>query len=60
MAANRLKLDFSIQTTNGRRDFVNEYVSQPQFSKSPLTEDELETIANYILWGKDPDGLNCT
>ena len=31
MAANRLKLDFSIQTTNGRRDFVNEYVSQPQF-----------------------------
>ena len=29
MAANRLKLDFSIQTTNGRRDFVNEYVTQP-------------------------------
>ena len=60
MAANRLKLDFSIQTTNGRRDFVNEYVTQPQFQKSPLSEDELETIANYILWGKDPDGLNCT
>ena len=58
MAANRLKLDFSIQTTNGRRDFVNEYVSQPQFQKSPLSEDELETIANYILWGKDEDGLN--
>ena len=31
MAVNRLKLDFSIQTTDGRRDFVNEYVSQPQF-----------------------------
>ena len=60
MAANRLKLDFSIQSTNGRRDFVNEYVSQPQFQKNPLNEDELETIANYILWGKDPDGLNCT
>ena len=60
MATNRLKLDFSIQTTNERRDFVNEYVSQPQFQKSPLSEDELETIANYILWGKDPDGLNCT
>ena len=58
MAANRLKLDFSIQTTNGRRDFVNEYVTQPQFQKSPLSEDELETIANYILWGKDEDGLN--
>ena len=60
MAINRLKLDFSIQTTDGRRDFVNEYVTQPQFSKNPLSEDELETIANYILWGKDPDGLNVT
>lgn len=60
MAANRLKLDFSIQSTDGRRDFVSQYVLQPQFQKSPLTEDELETIANYILWGKDPDGLNCT
>jgi len=29
MPANRLKLDFSIQTTNERRDFVNEYVTQP-------------------------------
>ena len=60
MAANRLKLDFSIQSTDGRRDFVNEYVTQPQFQRSPLSEDELETIANYILWGKDPDGLNVT
>jgi hypothetical protein len=60
MATNRLKLDFSIQTTDGRRDFVNEYVLQPQFQRAPLSESELETIANYILWGKDPDGLNCT
>lgn len=29
MPVNRLKLDFSIQTTDGRRDFVNEYVTQP-------------------------------
>ena len=60
MAANRLKLDFSIQSTDGRRDFVNEYVTQPQFQRTPLTTDELETIANYILWGKDSDGLNVT
>ena len=60
MATNRLKLDFSIQTTDGRRDFVNEYVQLPQFQKNPLNESELETIANYILWGKDPDGLNVT
>lgn len=58
--ANRLHLDFSIQSTDGRRDFVNEYVTQPQFQRVPLTSDELETIANYILWGKDPDGLNVT
>ena len=25
-----------------------------------MNESELETIANYILWGKDPDGLNVT
>ena len=29
MPANRLKLDFSIQTTDGRRDFVNEYIQLP-------------------------------
>ena len=58
--ANRLKLDFSIQSTDGRRDFVSEYVTQPQFQRVPLTSDELETIANYILWGKDTDGLNVT
>lgn len=58
--ANRLHLDFSIQTTDGRSEFVNEYVQSPQFQRMPLTSDELETIANYILWGKDSDGLNCT
>ena len=58
--ANRLKLDFSINDTQGRRNFVNEYVLQPQFQKNPLNEQELETIANYILWGKDEDGLNIT
>ena len=60
MPVNRLKLDFSIQATKDRRDFVNEYVTQPQFQRNPLSEEELETIANYILWGKDSDGLNCT
>ena len=58
--ANRLHLDFSINDTQGRRDFVEQYVQSPQFQKIPLNENELETIANYILWGKDPDGLNVT
>ena len=58
--ANRLRLDFSISSTSDRKDFVDQYVQRPEFIRAPLTEDELETIANYILWGKDPDGLNAT
>ena len=60
MAQNRLHLDFSISGTQERKDFVDEYVQRPEFIRVPLTEDELETIANYILWGKDPDGTNVT
>ena len=56
MAQNRLHLDFSISGTQERKDFVDEYVQRPEFIRAPLTEDELETIANYILWGKDSDG----
>ena len=58
--ANRLHLDFSISSTSDRKDFVDEYVQRPEFIRAPLTDDELETIANYILWGKDEDGLNVT
>lgn len=54
--ANRLHLDFSISGTIERKDFVDQYVQRPEFILKPLTEDELETIANYILWGKDLDG----
>ena len=60
MAQNRLHLDFSISGTSDRKDFVDQYVQRPEFISKPLNEDELETIANYILWGKDDDGLNCT
>lgn len=56
--ANRLHLDFSIPGTHDRKAFVDEYVQRPEFIRAPLTDDELETIANYILWGKDPDGMN--
>ena len=58
--ANRLHLDFSIPGTHERKAFVDEYVQRPEFIRVPLTEDELETIANYILWGKDADGTNVT
>ena len=60
MAQNRLRLDFTISGTSERKDFVDHYVQRPEFLHKPLSEDELETIANYILWGKDNDGLNCT
>lgn len=59
MPKNRLDLDFKLETNEERAQFVNEYLAQPQFIQNPPTEAESETIANYILWGKDPKtGLN--
>ena len=56
--ANRLHLDFSINGTSERKDFVDQYIQRPEFILKPLTSEELETIANYILWGKDADGAS--
>ena len=57
--ANRLKLDFTLNSNIERKDFVEQYLKSEIFYKKPPTNDELETIANYILWGKDPKtGLN--
>lgn len=58
MANNRLKLNFSIPLAKDRASFVQEYLTDPIFTKKPPTRDELETISNYILWGKDEDGKN--
>jgi hypothetical protein len=58
LMANRLHLDFSISGTIERKDFVDQYVQRPEFILKPLTPEELETIANYILWGKDADGTS--
>lgn len=57
--ANRLQLDFSLVTNEERVAFLNQYLQQPQFITRPPTPDELETMGNYVLWGKDPvTGLN--
>ena len=57
--ANRLHLDFSLSTNEQRREFLDNYLTQPEFASRPPTEDELEMMANYLLWGKDPKtGLN--
>lgn len=56
---NRLKLDFSLTTNVERKEFLDNYLQQEQFINRPPTPDELEMMANYILWGKDPKtGLN--
>lgn len=58
-SANRLHLDFSLTTNEQRTQFLEEYLKSPEFIKRPPTEEELETMGNYLLWGKDPTtGLN--
>lgn len=58
MAKNRLNLNFSLVSNEERAEFVTKYLEGDTFSKKPPTPEELETIANYILWGKDADGKN--
>ena len=56
---NRLKLDFSLQTNIERKTFLEKYLTSEMFQQTPPTEEELATMADYILWGKDPvTGLN--
>lgn len=43
-----LKLDFTLTTSKERKQFIDSYVKDKHF-----TQKELETIANYILYGKD-------
>jgi hypothetical protein len=54
MATNRLKLDFTLSTTEERREFLDTYLLGKNFLDQPPTEDELSTMADYLLWGKDP------
>ena len=49
--SNRLKLDFSIESDKDRVKFIEAYLP----SLSNPTAEELETISNYIIWGKDLD-----
>jgi hypothetical protein len=56
MAKNRLKLDFSLEYVWERNKFVTDYLDSEIFKTKPPTSEELETISNYILWGKEEDG----
>ena len=51
---NRLKLDWALSTSTERTNFVQSYLN----TLSSPTEEELETIANYILWGKNENDKN--
>lgn len=52
---NRLDLDFTLETNTLRKKYIDSYLPTLTFN---LTRKEKETIANYILWGKDKDGLS--
>ena len=49
---NRLKLDFSLETAEQRKEFVDNYIDEIE----DITPQEAETIANYLLWGKTTSG----
>ena len=51
-----LKLDFTIPTSTERNAYVSQFTqSNPDYKFTPR---EAETIANYILYGKDSDGTS--
>ena len=58
MPKNRLKLDWALSTSVERNAFLSKYLSEEPFLSSPPNEDELETLANYVLWGKNEEGQN--
>lgn len=47
-----------MQTTQERKAFLDSYLASEMFLKNEPTEDELATMADYLLWGKDDKGKN--
>lgn len=50
---NRLKLDWKLESAIDRTNFISTYVVQ----FPDLTPKEASTIADYLLWGKDENGV---
>lgn len=48
-----LNLDFSLETSKERKEFIETYIIGKTF-----TQKELSTIGDYILYGKDEDGTS--
>lgn len=55
---NRLKLDWTLSSDIERSAFLEQYMQSNIFVSHPPTDEELETMANYVLWGKDVNGFN--
>ena len=55
MSKNRLQLNFALDDAIDRTDFVINYLDEIDFE---LNDHEIETIANYLLWGKNSAGRN--
>ena len=55
MSRNRLNLNFQLESAADRAEYVNTYMAALPFEPSAA---ELETISNYILWGKNTNGKN--
>ena len=53
MSCNRLRLNWTLDTSEERAQFIQQYITQLSFSPN---EEELEMMGNYTLWGCDPDG----
>lgn len=58
MSVNRLRLDFSLETAEERKKFLDEYLQRGEFITNPPTDEELETMGNYLLWGRAENGKN--
>ena len=50
---NRLKLDWKLESAVDRANFISSYIVQ----FPDLTPSEASTIADYLLWGKDEQGV---
>lgn len=43
----QIKLDFTLDTVDARREYVQEYIKE---NAERLNNDNLEMLSNYILW----------
>lgn len=55
---NGLVLDFDLETISDRQNYVNNLVAEWQEAGKELREVDLTLLADYVLYGKDKDGLS--